>query len=350
MIHSHAWGRLFALTALLLLMTAPSLRAEKHLRLTFTGDVTLGSEEKLRAEDFSLDTFAAQNGDGYFFDKVRTLFDGDDLTVVNLEGVLSDSSRGENKKKTYRFRGPTAFTSILTAGGIEAVSLANNHTLDYGQSGYNATVDALDAAGISHFGSRSTFVFQKYGLKVGFLSLNTTEVGKSKKWARSEIRRLRQEEGVNAVVFIFHAGQEYNKHRIKAQENHAHFAIDAGADLVIMHHPHVVQGMELYKDRSICYSLGNFCFGGNRNVRAMESLVVAADLLFTDEGDYIGQQLSLYPAHISGTYPKSNYQPHLVTGEDAEKVLSLVQNDTKFTLAPFDEALGCAVQDFLPAK
>lgn len=168
--------RLLALAALSLLMAAPNVCAEKHIRLTFAGDVTLGSEEKLRGEDFSLDTFAAQNGDSYFFAKVRALFDQDDLTIVNLEGVLSDSSRGKNKKKTYRFRGPADFSSILSAGGIEAVNLANNHTLDYGQGGYNATLDALDAQSIAHFGSRSTFIFEKHGLKIGFLGLNMTEV------------------------------------------------------------------------------------------------------------------------------------------------------------------------------
>ena len=122
-------------------------------------------------------------------------------------------------------------------------------------------------------------------------------------------------------------------------------AVEAGADLVVMHHPHVVQGMSVYDERTVLYSLGNFCFGGNRNVRAMESLVAVAELKFADDGTYLSQQITLYPAHISGTQPRSNYQPHLVTGKDAARVMRRVQADTRFALNPVDEATGAAVQE-----
>lgn len=93
------------------------------------------------------------------------------------------------------------------------------------------------------------------------------------------------------------------------------------------------------------YSLENFCFGGNRNVRAMESLVAVAELKFADDGMYLSQQITLYPAHISGMQPRSNYQPHLVTGKDAARVMRRVQADTRFALNPVDEATGAAVQE-----
>ena len=82
----------------------------------------------------------------------------------------------------------------------------------------------------------------------------------------------------------------------------------------------------------------------------MEALAAVAELTFSDSGEYLGQQISLYPAHISGTEPRSNYQPCLVTGKEAKRVMRLVQADTRFKLNPVDEITGIAVQDYLPAK
>ena len=150
---------------------------------------------------------------------------------------------------------------------------------------------------------------------------------------------------VEPTSATFWPGKKYN-----SQEYAAHYMIDAGADLVIMHHPHVVQGYEIYKNRTICYSLGNFCFGGNKKVRAIESLVVQADLTFADDGTYLGQQLRLYPAHISGTPEDSNFQPVPVTGEAAQAVMTLVQRDSDMTLNPYSDELGYALQDYVPAE
>ena len=336
---------------MILMLFAPSGIAEKQIRLTFAGDVTLGSEEYLREEDYSLVSFAGREGNEYFFENVRELFSMDDLTVVNLEGVLSDSNVGENKEKTYRFRGEPEYTEILTYGSIEMVNLANNHTFDYGEHGYLETQVALAQSGIRFFGGRETTIFEKYGIRIAFLGLSYTEETRvEKEWIKEEIRRLKREENVNAVVFSYHGGREYSEARTQKQVDIAELAVDAGADLVIMHHPHVVQGMSVLDNRSVCYSLGNFCFGGNKNVRAMESLVVAATLHFSDDGEYLGQQVDLYPAHISGTEPRSNYQPLLVTGQEAKRVMRLVQADTRFKLNEFDEEKGFARQEYLPAE
>ena len=326
-------------------------RADTTIRLTFAGDVTLGSEEKVRPKGYSLDSFAAVYGYDYFFAKVKNLFSADDLTIVNLEGVLSDSSEDENTDKTYRFRGPTDFVQILTSGSVEMVNLANHHTKDYGARGLADTKNTLAQAGVAHFGGTDVSIYEKAGVKIAFFGLSYSDMKKKdRQWAAQEIQRLKREEGVSAVIFTFHAGREYSEARTPQQQEYAKEIIQAGADLVIMHHPHVVQGMSIFDNRSALYSLGNFCFGGNKNVRAMEALVVVAELTFSDDGEYLGQQLSLYPAHISGTEPRSNYQPRLVTGKDAKRVMRLVQADTRFKLNPVDEETGIAVQDFLPAK
>lgn len=333
----------------LLMLLCPAALAEKTVVMTFTGDVTLGSEEAKRNKAFSFDTAAKEKGYEYFFANVRDFFAEDDLTVVNLEGVLSDSNRQENTKKTFRFRGPTDFVKILTGSSIEAANIANNHSMDFGKQGYNATLETLTAAQLGVFGNTTIYTFEKDGVKIAFFGLNSTAFNGKKVWAKKEIARLKQQEGVNAVVFVIHAGQEYGKHRTNAQENYARYVIDAGADLVIMHHPHVVQGIDTYRDRYICYSLGNFCFGGNKTVKAMQAVVARVEMTFSDDGVYQGQRLTLYPAHISGTDPDSNYQPLLVSGAEAQEVMRLIQIDTEFDLAPYDEALGCAPQPYLPA-
>ena len=335
---------------ILVLFTTPGI-AQKQIRLTFAGDVTLGSEEYLREKDFSLVSFAEREGYSYFFENVRELFSKDDLTIVNLEGVLSDSNDGENKEKTYRFRGNPEYTQILTSGSVEMVNLANNHTMDFGERGYLDTKSALTQDSILFFGGRETTIFEKNGIRIAFLGLSYTEENRTEKeWIKEEIRRLKKEENVNAVVFCYHGGREYSEARTQKQVDIAKLAVNAGADLVIMHHPHVVQGMSIFNNRSVCYSLGNFCFGGNKNVRAIESLVVAATLSFSDDGEYLGQQIDLYPAHISGTQPRTNYQPLLVTGRDAKRVMRLVQADTRYDLNDFDEEKGFARQDYLPAE
>lgn len=154
---------------MILMLFAPSGIAEKQIRLAFAGDVTLGSEEYLREEDYSLVSFAGREGNEYFFENVRKLFSMDDLTVVNLEGVLSDSNVGENKEKTYRFRGEPEYTEILTYGSIEMVNLANNHTFDYGERGYLETQVALAQSGIRFFGGRETTIFESTESVLRFL-------------------------------------------------------------------------------------------------------------------------------------------------------------------------------------
>ena len=342
--------RVFCILLCIALLLPAFALADKTVTITFTGDVTLGSEEKKRANAASFDSVAAEQGYDYFFANMKDFFAEDDLTVINLEGVLSDSSAGEKKDKTYRFRGPTDFVNILTRSGIEVCNIANNHSMDYGQKGYDATQAALEAAGLGVFGNESVYIYEKDGIRVAFLGVNSTAYNKRKTWAKEEIARLKAEENVNAVVYVFHGGTEYGRVRNDMQEKASRYFINCGADLIVMHHPHVVQGFDIYKNRSICYSLGNFCFGGNKQVRALRAMVVRATLTFADDGTYLGQQLALYPAHISGTDPQNNYQPLLVSGEEAQAAMALAQRDTDFTLNPFDDAAGCALQDYLPAS
>ena len=329
--------------------------ADQIITVTFTGDVTLGSEETKKNMAGSFNSYVEQKGYDYFFQNYAAMFSRDDLTIVNLEGVLSDSNRQENTGKTYRFRGPTDYAGILKAAGIDACAISNNHTMDFGKQGYTATVKALEDHGVHYFGNDYYYIFEKNGVKIAFFALVSPKVQGSRDWGERVSKRLREEEGVDAVVMCLHVGTEYDAHRNKTQVNYAAFARKFfTADLVIMHHPHVLQGIDILDESCyVCYSLGNFCFGGNMKIRALETMVVQADLVFTDEGKYKGQQLRLYPAHIStaaqAVGDDNDFLPTPVTGDEALAVMQLVQNDTAFDLPPYDEETGCVALRYLPA-
>jgi poly-gamma-glutamate synthesis protein (capsule biosynthesis protein) len=324
----------------------PLPNGEKKVTLTFTGDVTLGSEDILRGKPDSFDSVAAREGYGWFFRNMQDLFTADDLTVVNLAGTLTNSSLMEDTGKTFRFRGPTDFAKILTESSIEACAISNNHIMDFGRQGYDSTMAALSAEGILYCGNDHSFVLEKDGIKIGFFALGSTYVNTYASYVVNTIARMRKE-GVNAIVICFHAGQEYSpRRRSRDQEFYARTAVEEwGADLVIMHHPHVVQGVDILKNRYVFYSLGNFCFGGNSvirasgkdpAVRALESMVVQMDLRFSAEGEYLGQSGRIYPCFISSSAEKAgdpnDFQPKLVFGEDAQGVLKRIQFDTLFDL------------------
>ena len=341
---------LFLLCLMCVLFSLPfAVRGEeiKTVRLTFAGDCTLGGHEGWM--NYSVGTFrvmAEEQGDySYFLRHAQTLFAHDDFTFVNLEGVLADSARGQNKSLKWNFRGITEYADILSLGSVEGVTLGNNHSDDFGKTGLQSTQDTLDSAGIAWCINQQICFFEKDGIKIAFLGFREAYFPRYREWLKSEIPRLKAEESVDAVVVNYHGGRQYwPKHRASQTED-MRFAVDCGADLVIGHHPHVLQGMERYRDRMIVYSLGNFCYGGNRKPRAIEypTMVLSADMLFDAQG-FSGAQLTIHPFRISGTAPRNNYQPYPVTGEEALEVMRLIQDDTPFALEPFIEGMGAVQQ------
>ena len=164
-----------ALIASLLLFTQTCLAEDVSITLTFAGDCTLGSEEYLRERDGSFDSYIKKYGTEYPLQKVKDIFLKDDWTVVNLECVLADSAEGENKKQTYRFRGPSSFTDILTSSGVEMVNLSNNHTDDYGKAGMQSTKDIVSAAGLAYCQNEDVYILEKNGIRIGIMGINLSE-------------------------------------------------------------------------------------------------------------------------------------------------------------------------------
>ena len=299
--------------------------AETQLTLTFVGDCTLGGEERLMGKDYSFAQVAQREGYAYFLSEVAPLFNQDDATVANFEGVLKADAKGK-ANKTYCFRGLPAYAQILPLGSVEIVNLSNNHAADYGTAGLKSTKAALLEQGVGTFDATQAYWLRKDGVSIAFCGFWRTGYYKNRDAYRQTIRDLRAQ-GADAVVCILHFGQEYSPTHSADQEEMAHTMIDAGADLVVGHHPHVVQGVETYGNRTILYSLGNFVFGGNTSVRANDCLVARVTLTFDAAGAYGSQQLRLYPAHISGDATQNTYQPRLVQGDAAQAVFALVDAD-----------------------
>ena len=312
--------------ALEIIATEPPKSGSTRLTMTFTGDSILGSEEKSRKKPESFDSFIAEKGYAWPFSGLYDLLSADDLSIINLEGVLKDDTRGRQQGKLHWFRGPTSFAGILPAGSIELAGLANNHMRDYGIAGHNSTREALKAAGIPYFGYGDTYIHEHQGLKIGFGGIRETIWRQKPQLPGEEIAALK-EAGCDYIVYTIHAGKEYSRTHNELQEKIARSIIDAGADIVIGMHPHVVQGIEKYKDGLIVYSLGNFSFGGNLKLTEFDGLAVQVILDF--EGRELKETtLKLIPVLTTGTKPANDFRPIPAQGEDKERILKLVQDDS----------------------
>ena len=347
-------GVLCLMLALTLAAPLSALGEDRQIVITFLGDCTIGGEDRLREREDSFDGYLRRYGMDYFFEKVQGVIAHDDLTVANLEGIFSNNIGGRVEGKTYRFRAPVSYTEVLTGSSVECVNVANNHSLDYRDTGLRKTVRALEKAGISWFGSnivfRQSYVFMQEGIKIGFLGTELNYWRSNQKTLQKQIESLKKK-GCKVIVASLHGGQEYYELHNKSQENAAHWLVDNGCQIVIGHHPHVPQGIEIYKGATICYSLGNFVFGGNaviKRVRARFSGLFQFTFSFDEKGKYLGHQLNIIPAFVSSDAEVNTYQPYLVTGADAALVMQTIQKDTGFTLKPYVENVG-AVQDFVPA-
>lgn len=331
------------LLALSILFTAGCAGAEKSILLTFTGDCTLGSEEAIRAQDNSFDSTAKKNGYDYFFSDFREMFEQDDHTVINFEGVLSDSNTQESHTKRYRFRGPTDFIKIVTGASIEACSLSNNHIGDFGKQGEDNTKTVLDENGVGWFQNYKYYIYEKEGIKIAFIALENKIVYNEFDKIKKMIIDLKENGEANAIIVCWHTGLEYRGAHETNTERTSQALIRYGADLIVINHPHVLQGIGVYNNRCIFYSLGNFVFGGNvaiktekfkagKTVTSQYSAVVQVKMLFSDEGRYLGQQPTVYPVITSRSAPVNDFHPYRANAEEAIPIRAALQEDTVFTV------------------
>ena len=293
------------------------------LTLSVVGDCTLGTDETFDY-DTSLNAYYENYGADYFLQNVKDIFSTDDLTIANFEGTLTDSD--EREDKTFAFKAPASYASILTGGSVEAVNTANNHSHDYGDQSFDDTLAALDDAGIVHFGYDETAVMNVKGIKVGLVGIyELYDHLEREQQLKDNIAKVKAD-GAQLIVVIFHWGNETETVPDSNQTTLGRIAIDEGADLVCGHHPHVLQGIETYKGRNIVYSLGNFCFGGNSSPSDMDTMIYQQTFTIDADGVKKDNVTNIIPCSISSAAYDgyNNYQPTPAEGDEATRILGKI--------------------------
>ncbi|HEX9626388.1 MAG TPA: CapA family protein [Acidiferrobacterales bacterium] len=298
----------------------------RELLLSAVGDIML---------DGSARALMVEHGYDYPFVHMRELFRDSQIVLGNLEGPLTGRGSADPGKQ-YSFRSPPdAVAPALKRAGFNVVSLANNHTLDYGVDGLADTMAALDAAGIAHAGAgmnlaaaRRPAVLTIDGTRVAVLAYSLTLpesffAGRERpgtaygheQQVRADVAAARAQADI--VIVSFHWGQEGKTTLREYQPRLGRAAIDAGAQAVIGHHPHILQGVERYKDGVILYSLGNFAFG-SYSPRSRDSVV--AQLRFVDHRFH---ELTLVPINVHNF--EVNFQPQVLPRDRADRVVAHLQ-------------------------
>lgn len=305
---------------------------ETELIVTVGGDAVIGTRERWWSREDAFPAYIEQYGLGYPFKNLLPIFEADDMTFVNLEGVLKADKKGEVTTKEFRFRGLPEWTEILTLASIEQVSIANNHYIDYGTAGRDATRAALTEGGIAFSGFEYIHVWEQDGFKIGFGGCRETVYKQNPSIVYQDVNAMKQA-GCDVIIYTCHWGTEYAAKHNDLQEQIAAAATAAGADIVIGGHPHVVQGVDSVGTTPVIYSLGNLMFGGTINMQGYDGMLAQLRLRFRD-GEYIGVTVELIPVLTSGSAAENvnDYCPIIAEGEDKARILEKVQADTPFTL------------------
>lgn len=274
---------------------------EQMVTISFAGDCTLGS---FKGSAHKFDSYFDNYGADYFLENVRPIFENDDITFVNLEGPLTDNP--QQVVKEFPMKGEPAYVDILKNSSVEIVNLSNNHILDCGEQGLRDTVDVLQHNNVNCCGEDYVTGYVVDDITVYFLGYkgwnDTTELRNK---IAEDIKVCREVYGADIVCVEFHWGEERKYYPNETQKSLGRFTIDAGADVVVGAHPHVVQGIEKYNGKVIAYSLGNFCFGGNDNPKDKDSMILQVTL--NKNGDILDTYV--IPCTVSSVDNTNDFKP-----------------------------------------
>jgi poly-gamma-glutamate capsule biosynthesis protein CapA/YwtB (metallophosphatase superfamily) len=328
---------MIALVLPLVLSAAPA-----ELSVLVSGDVTLGYHYEEYVDEQVKKGKPRDEMLAWGFQNVKALTTKADVFVVNLECPFTE--HGEKIAKNFNFRARPELVAALLAGGVDVVSLANNHMVDYGPEGLFDTLNTLDTNGIAHFGAgrslseaRTPAMIEKKGITIAFLGYfflgdrnieppmviavgdqpgvagHFSDTAALKEMLTADIAAAKKK--ADHVIPFFHWGRESKGLPEAYQMEVGRFAIDAGASAVLGSHPHVLQGIELYRGKPIVYSLGNFVFGGNWDPKDKKTALV--ELKVTKAAI---KAVTVIPAQ-SDAFPEVPVQPFLLEGEKADAVL-----------------------------
>lgn len=293
------------------------------ITISAAGDVTLGN---YHLQDYAYSfrqTYDRTEDKRYFFENVYDIFAQDDFTIVNLEGVLT-LSETIKEDRTYNIKGDPEYVDILTLGSVEGVSFANNHRWDYGEEGVRDTVASLKGAGIQYAYEGISGIYETKGIRIGFVSVNESSQGIAvEKILQTEITELK-EDGADLILACCHWGTEQENYPEDYQRELGKKCIDWGADLVLGHHPHVLQGVEEYQGKFIVHSLANFCFGANRNPTDKDTMIFQQTFTFVDGQKQDTRDIKVIPCSVSSVSTINDYRPTPAEGEEALRIINRI--------------------------
>ena len=283
----------------------------KPVVISFAGDCTLGS---FLGSDNDFESYW-QYGAGYYFSNVKSIFEADDITFVNLEGPLTNNPQTLVDKQ-FPMRGEPKYVEILKSGSVEICNLSNNHIYDCGDTGFQDTINLLKNNNIKFSGEGYSDLIEVRGMKIGFLGYQGWyDEPTLREKISADIKKLRDEQKAEVVIVEFHWGVERDYIGLEDQRTLARFTIDSGADIVVGSHAHVVQGIELYN------------VGANSDPSDKDTFILQTALDRQDGKVIITPKV--IPCRISSTSAYNDFCPTPVTGYDAERVLNKIAESSK---------------------
>lgn len=292
---------ILALTFLLLFSTGA---AAETLTLSLIGDCSIGGLA-------AFTNVEKEKGIDYFYSGLYDVFSSDDLTLANCEGVLTN--RKDYQRKKTNIKGEPRYADFFSNGSIEAVNIANNHTMDYFAAGKQDTIAALEERGVGWFGGGELYVHEVKGIKIGMTGYSYPHRNNTERFTQ-DITKLR-EMGCSLVIVSLHWGREEKYNLTQEQRSVGPLLIELGADIVFGHGPHVLQPIQIYQGKPIFYSLANFTFGAHASPKDDDTTVISLQYNITKDAAQM-TQLTAIPCKM---HFERDFRPYVLTDEAARK-------------------------------
>ena len=305
---------------LLVCMAAGSALGET-LTLSFIGDCSIGELPTSAGKAGSYTATVDEHGYDWPFSLVREYLDGDDFTFANNEVNFTSRTRHQDKKTNLK--APAQYAQVYLHSGVDAVNTANNHAMDFYDGGYTDTLAALDSYEIPHFGTLypgtkraqdRLGMYEVKGIKIGAVGFSYPQDSDVKKIS-ARIEQMRQE-GCDLVIVSLHWGREVQTTPQSWQFSYARKLIDAGADVIWGHHPHILQQVQFYNGKPIFYSTGNFTFGSMSNVDPDTGIFQLRYEISDNEIQL--KNFTVIPCRTQG---KGDYRPYPLTDPEEKKTM-----------------------------
>ncbi len=306
------------------------------ITVSAAGDVTLGINQNHETQPwYSFHAEYDEKGETHFFGGVESVFAHDDMTIVNFEAVLTECT--ERVEKMWNLKGKPEYMRIMNIGSVEVAGFANNHCRDYGEQSFLDTIALFEEYNITYGAEEIVGVYETKGIRIGFVAVDGLLGESALNNARTGAAKL-DEMGVNLKIVYIHWGVEGDYYPTQTQQEWGRYLVDMGYGLVLGSHPHVLQGIEIYNNAAIVYSLANFCFGGNRNPADKNTMIYQQTFTFVDGVLQDDLDIKVIPCTISSTDGRNDFRPtiHAGTARGAE-ILRLINTYSEPWGTVFDE-------------